>query len=423
MTRRGLKEAVEGYLFLLPSMVILGIFVFWPIGFSLVLSFFKWDFRNMKNPSFAGFTNYKEIFSFIEPPAFPFWKALLYTSLLVGMAVVVNYTLASIVERKWKSTFVNSAVLASTLAVSLSGLVYSVPIAMLLTAVVWIEAVIDLMSFREYNLRHLWSNLMVFSISAVALRYLLRFKYDLLVYLLDAKEKNDSIKAPYNTGYYVLLTVPITLALALVIALLLNANIKFRALFRTAYFIPFVTSVVAVSLVWQWMFNDEYGLLNYILSFFGVQKIMWLKDERWTIPTVAMVSIWKTVGYDAVIFLAGLQNIDKFYYEAADVDGANSFQKFLHITWPLLSPTTFFLTIVSLIGAFKVFAEVFVLYQGLPGPYNNSGLTMVYYVFDLFYNQQRMGMACAAAYLLFAVILVFTLIQFKIGRRVVEYVS
>ena len=94
------------------------------------------------------------------------------------------------------------------------------------------------------------------------------------------------------------------------------------------------------------------------------------------------------VGYDAVIFLAGLQNIDKFYYEAAEVDGASTWQKFTYITWPLLSPTTFFLTIVSFIGAFKVFAEVFVLYQGLPGPYNKSGLTMVYYVFDLFYNQQ-----------------------------------
>ncbi len=422
MKRRKVREAIEGYLFLLPSLVILGIFVFWPIGFSLVLSFFKWDFRNMKNPTFAGFMNYKEIFSFVEPPIYPFWKALIYTLLLVGAAVIANYTLASVLEKR-RSVWIDLLILVLVFSLTFTGLVYSMPILVILLLLVWYKAIGDFRSFREYNLRHLWLNLFVIVGSFVLLRYVLHLKYDLLVYIMDAKEKNDFIKALYNTGYYVALTVPITLALALVIALLLNSDIKLRAFFRTAYFIPFVTSVVAVSLVWQWMFNDEYGLLNYILSFFGVPKIMWLKDERWTIPTVAMVSIWKTVGYDAVIFLAGLQNIDKFYYEAADVDGANALQKFLYITWPLLSPTTFFLTIVSLIGAFKVFAEVFVLYQGLPGPYNNSGLTMVYYVFDLFYNQQRMGMACAAAYLLFAVILVFTLIQFKIGRRVVEYVS
>jgi len=175
--------------------------------------------------------------------------------------------------------------------------------------------------------------------------------------------------------------------------------------------------------VWRWIFDDAYGLLNYFLSFFNVQKIAWLKDERWTIPTIAIVSIWRIVGYNAVIFLAGLQSIDRSYYEAAEVDGANAGQKFLYITWPLLSPTTFFLLIVSLINAFKVFTEVYVLYSGLPGPYNNSGLTMVYYVFDRFYVQQRMGIACAAAYVLFAIILIFTLIQFKVGRNVVEYVS
>ncbi|MQK95207.1 carbohydrate ABC transporter permease, partial [Escherichia coli] len=151
--------------------------------------------------------------------------------------------------------------------------------------------------------------------------------------------------------------------------------------------IPFVTSVVAISLVWRWIFDDAYGLLNYLLSFLRINKIAWLKDERWTIPTIAIVSIWKTVGYDAVILLAGLQNIDKSYYEAAQVDGATTWDRFIHITWPLLSPTTFFLLIVSLISSFKVFTEIYVLYSGLPGPYNNSGMTMVYYVFDRFYVQ------------------------------------
>ncbi|MGB9615614.1 MAG: carbohydrate ABC transporter permease, partial [Fervidobacterium sp.] len=247
--------------------------------------------------------------------------------------------------------------------------------------------------------------------------------YGLIDYMLDAAEKNLFFKALVNTTYYVVLTVPVGLTLALLIALLLNQDIRVKAFFRTAFFIPFVTSSVAVGLIWKWIYNDDVGLLNYILSTIGLQPVKWLKDARWTIPTVSIVSIWKSVGYNAMIFLAGLQNIDTFYYEAADVDGANSIQKFLKITWPLLSPTTFFLLIVSVIGAFKVFQEVFVLYDGLPGPYGNSGMTMVYYVFDLFYRQQRMGIASAAAYLLFMVILVFTIIQYRVGDKVVEYVS
>jgi len=266
----------------------------------------------------------------------------------------------------------------------------------------------------------------IFSLSLVAFIFLIIFdkrSYTVLDLFLEARDRNLFIKAVYNTAYYVLLSVPITIALALVIALLLNSNIKFRAFFRTAYFIPFVTSAVAISLVWRWIFDDAYGLLNYMLSFLNVERIAWLKDERWTIPTIAIVSIWKTVGYDAIILLAGLQNIDKSYYEAAEVDGATAWQKFLHITWPLLTPTTFFLLIVSLISSFKVFTEVYVLYSGLPGPYNNSGMTMVYYVFDRFYVQQRMGIACAAAYILFGIILIFTAVQFLVGKKTVEYAS
>lgn len=247
--------------------------------------------------------------------------------------------------------------------------------------------------------------------------------YGIIDYLLDASNKNLFFKALVNTTYYVILTVPIGLTLALLIALLLNNEIKFKAFFRTAFFIPFVTSSVAVGLIWKWIYNDDVGLLNYLLTTLGMQPVKWLKDAKWTIPTVSIVSIWKSVGYNAMIFLAGLQNIDTFYYEAAEVDGANSVQKFFKITWPLLSPTTFFLLIVSVIGAFKVFQEVFILYDGLPGPYGNSGMTMVYYVFDLFYRQQRMGIASAAAYLLFMVILVFTFIQYRVGDKVVEYVS
>ncbi len=413
------RETIEGYLFLLPSLIVLGIFVFWPIGFSFVLSFFKWDFRNMRHPTFAGFANYIEIFRFSTPPKYPFLESLLSSALVVAAALLAAYSLVAIRKRRDLYTSIVAAVFSIVAFSIMSSLI---PL-LISNVIVWTLTAVVMKKYSSQALEKFWTFLFTFLIVAILINQLVPHSYDLMRWLLDAKERNDFLKALYNTTYYVILSVPITLVLALGIALLLNAEIKFRALFRTAYFIPFVTSVVAISLVWQWIFNDEYGLLNYFLSWFGVEKIAWLKDERWTIPTVAIVSIWKTVGYDAVIFLAGLQNIDKFYYEAAEVDGANSFQKFLYITWPLLSPTTFFLTIVSFIGAFKVFAEVFVLYQGLPGPYNNAGLTMVYYVFDLFYNQQRMGIACAAAYLLFGIIMIFTFLQFRIGRRMVEYVS
>ncbi|MCS7175709.1 carbohydrate ABC transporter permease [Pseudothermotoga sp.] len=410
------REAILAYLFLIPSFLILGTFVFWPVAFSFVLSFFRWDFKNMRNPVFAGFENYREIFRFFPPMSHSFLEALLWTVFLVAMSTCFVIALYSIFRRNilpWLLLFTTS--IAYFLNFQLVRII-AVGISILLL-------VITVSKFHQYISKHLYG-LVAAAIGSTTLMLAFdaRF-YTIVNFLLEGRDRNLFIKAMFNTLYYVVLSVPITIALALAIALLLNTNIKLRAFFRTAYFVPFVTSIVAISLVWRWIFDDAYGLLNYFLSFFNIQKIAWLKDERWTIPTVAIVSIWRTVGYDAVIFLAGLQSIDRSYYEAAEVDGASSWQKFLHITWPLLSPTTFFLLIVSLINAFKVFTEVYVLYSGLPGPYNNSGLTMVYYVFDRFYVQQRMGIACAAAYVLFAIILIFTLIQFRVGRNVVEYVS
>ena len=419
MATRKARETLEGYLFLLPSMIVLGIFVFWPIGFSFVLSFFKWDFRNMRHPTFAGIANYLEIFDFTAKPKYPFIPSLFASLLAIVAAIGVVYMFLVIGKKRdmYIALFVSA-----TSVVSFSVFSNSIVLG-LINIVLWPFLIKVMVEYSAKALRRFWTVLFIGIALFIVINQFVPHRYDIIKWFFDAKEKNDFLKALYNTTYYVILSVPITIALSLVIALLLNSNIKFNAIYRTSYFIPFVTSVVAISLVWQWIFNDDYGLLNYILSWFGVERIAWLKDERWTIPTVAIVSIWKTVGYDAVIFLAGLQNIDKFYYEAAEVDGANSFQKFYYITWPLLSPTTFFLTIVSFIGAFKVFTEIFVLYQGLPGPYNNSGLTMVYYVFDLFYNQQRMGIACAAAYLLFGIILIFTMVQFRLGKKMVEYVS
>ncbi|AEH50705.1 carbohydrate ABC transporter permease [Pseudothermotoga thermarum] len=414
--KRRTREALLAYLFLLPSFVILGIFVFWPIGFSFVLSFFKWDFKNMKNPVFAGLENYRELFRFFTPLSHSFAHSLLSTCLIFILCLGIVVAIYGLVGTKKPITL-------ALLILSLMGVLFIQGGFAVVLGIVVLALAIYLIIKNKFFLKHL-AGILSFTFIGfiVALMYDHRV-YTVVDFLLEGKERNVFIKAIYNTVYYVLLTVPITLALSLFVAILLNSNVKFRTLFTTIYFIPFVTSSVAISLVWRWIFDDHFGLLNYLLSFLNIQRIAWLKDEKWTIPTIAIVSIWRTIGYDAVIFLAGLQNIDKTYYEAAEVDGAKAWHRFFYITWPLLSPTTFFLLIVSMISSFKVFTEVYVLYSGLPGPYNNSGMTMVYYVFDRFYVQQRMGIACAAAYILVAIVLVLTAIQFMAGKKVVHYVS
>lgn len=427
------REAILAYLFLAPALVVLSIFTFWPIGFSFVLSFFKWDFRNMKSPYFYGLGNYREILKFDYPVKFPFHVGLVYSLVYIGLAILIVAIVSEIFRMGTRKK--PSAVLYVSLGVMVAYFLLRGNLNFVgsgvFAAIIGLFLLVALRKrwfYKKFFEDHAWFAFLIWIVSYVLLEFKISAgasgeTFGIVSFFMDAAEKNLFFKALVNTTYYVVLTVPIGLTLALLIALLLNNDIKFRAVFRTAFFIPFVTSSVAVGLIWKWIYNDDVGLLNYFLTSLGLKPVRWLKDAKWTIPTVSIVSIWKNVGYNAIIFLAGLQNIDAFYYEAAEVDGANSWQKFLKITWPLLSPTTFFLVIVSVIGAFKVFQEVFVLYDGLPGPYGNSGMTMVYYVFDLFYRQQRMGIASAAAYLLFLIILAFTFIQYRVGNRVVEYVS
>jgi len=386
----------------------------------------------MNNPYFYGFGNYKEILKFDYPVEFHL-QGLFYSILYMAIALFILFSVSQMVSviRKKKTSLVDIVPLIVVVAYfvfrNCISFTLSIVLSIILLLFVFVALkrnIFDTKMIKEHG----WISFFVWLVSYVLIEFqfpsLINGKsYGIIDYFLDASEKNLFFKALTNTTYYVILTVPIGIALSLLIALLLNNDVRLKAFFRTSFFIPFVTSTVAVGLIWKWIFNDDVGLLNYLLTTIGLQPVKWLKDAKWTIPTVSIVSIWKSVGYNAMIFLAGLQSIDTFYYEAAEVDGASSFQKFTKITWPLLSPTTFFLLIVSVIGSFKVFQEVFILYDGLPGPYGNSGMTMVYYVFDLFYRQQRMGIASAAAYLLFLVILVFTFVQYRVGDKVVEYVS
>ncbi|AKI98070.1 carbohydrate ABC transporter permease [Kosmotoga pacifica] len=434
-SRRYWRETLQAYLFLLPSIVILGIFVFWPIGFSLVLSFFKWDYTSAEK-YFIGLENYKELFRMSYPIDLNLFYALLNTvvylfgaMLFVRLVYFISSSLTKYSKPDKKFLLPYSSLIVLFILFYITKSVKpGLSIAWLTLSVAFIGYFLFVLKkFKSDNhitmmrLRS-WTTLVLSILTYIALAFWLTHPGDELIsYFRLAKESSDFLKAIYNTVYYVILSVPTQIGLALVIALLLNRNIKFKNLFRTAYFIPFVTSVVAVSLVWQWMFNDQFGLLNYFLSWFEINKIAWLKEEHWTIPTIAIVSVWQHLGYTTVIFLAGLQNIDRSYYEAANVDGANAWQKFKYITWPLLSPTTFFIMIITMIGSFKIFSQIFILYQGLPGPVNKSGLTLVYYVFQKFYDEQRMGVASAAAYMLFLIILLLTFIQFRIGKKRVHY--
>lgn len=226
----------------------------------------------------------------------------------------------------------------------------------------------------------------------------------------------DFILAIKNTCILSLIAAPLGIFLALILAVLLDSDIRLKKFFQTVYFIPFVTSMVAVSIVWSWMLNREYGVVNAALGVFGVAKVAWLTDEQMTLPILIALSVWKGLGYRIIILLAGLQAIDKRYRHAARIDGAGAIARFVHITLPMLKPVLIFLSITTVIGTFKTFDEVHVLYDGRPGPLK-SGLTIVYYIFHKFYQEWQFARAAAAAFVLFAMILAVTLIQLALTKK------
>lgn len=236
-------------------------------------------------------------------------------------------------------------------------------------------------------------------------------------YLLRDGEFRAAVK---NTVVYVAAVLPISLALSLFLALLLNSGVRLKRLFQTIYFLPFVTSAAAVSLVWNWIYHSQYGLLNYALGLLGISPVPWLLSPRWSMVALVVLGVWKSLGYNIVIFLAGLQNIDARYLRAASADGAAPWQRTLKVTLPLLSPTIFFVSVVTLINSFKVFDLVYVLFGKQPGPLN-SCLTMGYYIFEKFYNQSHYGIASAAVVALYALILTLGFLQLRFGKNRVHY--
>ena len=222
-------------------------------------------------------------------------------------------------------------------------------------------------------------------------------------------------KALGNTAYFVVVGVPLSIAVSLGAALLLNAPAaKFRALFRTALFAPVVTTLVAVAVIWRYLFHTEYGLVNWALGFAGISPVDWLGDPRWAMPTLILFAVWKNFGYNMLILLAGLQAIPHDLYEAARIDGAGRWRQFRHITLPMLGPVLLLVGVITVSGYFQLFAEPYVITRGDP---LQSTVSVLYFMFEEGFKWWNLGRASAVAFLLFAIIAVATTLMLRFGRR------
>ena len=225
-----------------------------------------------------------------------------------------------------------------------------------------------------------------------------------------------------NTLIIVAVGVPITIVLALGSALFINSLRKGRGVFQTIYFLPYVTSTIAIGLVFRWLFHSDYGYINYFLSFLGVAPQKWLTAPNLTIVSVTIFTVWNGLAFKIVLFLAGLQKIDPQYYQAARIDGTPPHRVFFRITMPLLSSTFWMVVIISVIHAFKTYNEVYSLFGGNGAGPGNSAITVVYYIYDMFFNRSQVHYASAAAIIFLVIVLVLTAIQKWVSRRLVHYV-
>jgi len=231
-------------------------------------------------------------------------------------------------------------------------------------------------------------------------------------------------KAMGNTALYTLGVIPPGVIISLFLAMAVDQQIRFKNFFRIIYFIPSVTSVIALSVIWKWMFaGEKYGLINYFLIQIGFKPIDWLMSPTWTLPAIMIMSIWAGIGYNMILFLAGLQTIPTSAYEAADIDGANLWEKFWHITLPLLKPTMVFVVIMGFIASFQVFERIYIMTEsefGIGGVLD-SALTVVAYLYDMGFRKFQMGYASALGYIVFLVIFAITIINIRFVKTKVEY--
>lgn len=224
--------------------------------------------------------------------------------------------------------------------------------------------------------------------------------------------------AIFNTFAIAIPNVILRITISLGLAVALNSNIRFRTFYRIVFFLPVLTMPVAIATIWKWIYDPKYGPINGILASFGIDGPSWLFNQGTAIVAVVIVLLWSGVGYDMIIFLAGLQSIPRDYYEASSLDGATGWQQFRDITVPLLTPTTFFLSVIAVIASLQVFDLVYVMTSVDTG---NRLPTLVYYIYQQGFDAGRMGYAISVAWVLLAIILVFTFIQFRLQRKWVHY--
>ncbi|MGE5683015.1 MAG: carbohydrate ABC transporter permease [Bacillota bacterium] len=213
-----------------------------------------------------------------------------------------------------------------------------------------------------------------------------------------------------NTAVYTIGTIPLNMIISLLIAYALNKKLKGKKFLRTAFFAPVVISPVAAAVIWRWLYDPNFGLINYFIGIFGISAVNWLNDPTAAMFALIIMGVWKTLGVNMVLFSAGLQGIPESYYEAAQLDGAGWWAKFWNITVPMLSPTTFFIMIMSMIGSFQVFDIVYVLTSG--GPLGSTKV-LVFYIYEHAFKFFEMGYASAVSYFLFALLFIFTMLQVK----------
>jgi len=225
----------------------------------------------------------------------------------------------------------------------------------------------------------------------------------------------DFWQALKNTFYFAVVGGPLTIAVSLGAALLLSSKlVRFKSFFRTIYFTPFVTTLVAVAIVWKYLYHTRYGLFNYALGTIGIGPIDWLGDPHWAMPAIILMAVWKSFGYNMLIFIAGLQAIPEDLYDAAEIDGASATRRFFSITLPMLAPTLVFVSVITMIGYFQLFAEPYVMTQG--GPLRST-TSVVLLMYEEGFRWWRMGYAAAIAFVLFIVILLATLVQFRLQKE------
>ncbi len=222
-----------------------------------------------------------------------------------------------------------------------------------------------------------------------------------------------------HTGYFIALYIPLILVASLAVAFILNSKIKGIGFYRVLYYIPVLTSWIAGAIIWKWLLSPEYGPINEVLRYIGVEGPKWLQSEVWAMPSIVLASIWKDVGYFSLIFLGGLQGINPSYYEAASIDGASAWQRLKKITIPLISPITFFILIICIINSFQLFPQVMVMTKEA-GP-NGATQVMVERIYKYAFKYSEMGYASAYSWLLFGIIFLFTSIQMKIQSKWVHY--